>query len=309
VSGAIAAPPVTPAAAAVCAAALLAALALDRLDPLWGQLAAGLVLWTFALRLIGQATAAGRHTLFLCMVWATAGELFCSLVWGLYTYRLGNIPHFVPAGHVLLFLVGWHLAPRVSAGLANALTGAYVALTALGYWFFRDELSVLLFAVYALLYWREPALRSLLATVYALTLGIELYGTSLGVWGWAERAPVLGLATTNPPFAVAAFYCTLDALCVWTLRARRPRPSGDPLGDRGAGLVQWLADDVDKGRLAAPVTSAISRRLRAALARAGHSASRTPMRRAGCRPLRARPGRRRARAVRTPRGRRSRRRR
>jgi len=250
VSGATAAPPLTAATAALCAAALLAALALDRLDPLWGQLAAGVVLWTFALRVIGGATAFGRQMLFWCMVWATAGELFCSLVWGLYTYRLGNIPHFVPPGHVLLFLVGWSLAPRVSAGVANALTGAYAAMTALGYWFLRDELSVLLFAVYALVYWREPALRSLLATMYALALGIELYGTSLGVWGWAERAPVLGLTTTNPPFAVAAFYCTLDALCVWTLRAHRPRSSGDPLGNRSAGLVQWLANDVDERRLA-----------------------------------------------------------
>ena len=234
---AVAAPLVTTATAALCAAALLVALALDRLDPLWGQLAAGLVLWTFAVHLIGGAKALGRQMLLWCMVWATAGELFCSLVWGLYTYRLGNIPHFVPPGHVLLFLIGCHLASRMSAGLANALTGAYVALTALGYWFFRDELSVLLFAVYALVYWREPALRTLLATMYALALGVEVYGTSLGVWGWAERAPVLGLMTTNPPFAVAAFYCTLDAMCVWTLRARRPGPSGDSLGDRSAGLA------------------------------------------------------------------------
>src|SRR5262249_17139856 len=117
VSGASAAPPLTAATAALCAATLLAALALDRLDPLWGQLAAGVVLWTFALRVIGGATAFGRQMLFWCMVWATVGELFCSLVWGLYTYRLGNIPHFVPPGHVLLFLVGWHLAPRLSAGV------------------------------------------------------------------------------------------------------------------------------------------------------------------------------------------------
>jgi hypothetical protein len=31
---------------------------------------------------------------------------------------------------------------------------------------------------------------------------------------------VLGLATTNPPVAAAAFYCTLDALVVWSIRAR-----------------------------------------------------------------------------------------
>jgi hypothetical protein len=56
--------------------------------------------------------------------------------------------------------------------------------------------------------------------MFGLALGIELFGTSLGVWGWAERTPWLGLTTVNPPLAVGAFYCTLDALVVWSARLR-----------------------------------------------------------------------------------------
>lgn len=204
---------------APCIAVLVAALVLDRLAPLWGQIAAGVLTWAVALFFIGRADTAQRPILFWCIAWATAGELFCSLVWGLYTYRLGNIPHFVPPGHILLFLIGWHLAPRIPQAAAHALTAAYAVLTLFAMSVLGDEFSVLLFAVYATCYWRAPALRGLLAAMFGLALGMELFGTSLGVWGWAPRTPVLGLTTINPPVAVGAFYCTLDALVVWSIRA------------------------------------------------------------------------------------------
>jgi hypothetical protein len=202
----------------VCGAFLAAAFVLDWLAPLAGQLAAGVLTWAVALVFIARADAVQRPMLFWCMAWATAGELFASLVWGLYTYRVGNIPHFVPPGHVLLFLLGWYLAPRLSLAAAHALTAAYAVLTLAALILWQDEFSVLLFAVYAALYWRAPGLRKLLATMFGLTLGIELFGTSLGVWGWAERTPWLDLTTVNPPVAVGAFYCTLDALTVWSAR-------------------------------------------------------------------------------------------
>ena len=40
-----------------------------------------------------------RHFYLSCIAIATAGELFLSLVWGLYTYRLENVPMFVPPGN------------------------------------------------------------------------------------------------------------------------------------------------------------------------------------------------------------------
>jgi hypothetical protein len=82
---------------------------------------------------------------------------------------------------------------------------------------------VFLFAVYLLVYRLKPDLRTLLATMFLVTLTLELIGTALGTWAWAPRAPALGLATTNPPFAVAAFYCMLDTLVFLTVRSRLRR--------------------------------------------------------------------------------------
>jgi hypothetical protein len=209
--------------AATGLAVLAVAFALDRLWPMWGQIAAGFGVWAFALLVLGRAAGLRRRMLFAVLAWATAGELFLSLAWGLYTYRLGNIPHFVPPGHVLVFMIGLQLARAVTPVAADRLTAAYAVATACAALFLGDEFSVVLFAVYMLAYRLKPDLGPLLATMFLVTLTLELAGTTLGTWGWAPRTPVLGLATTNPPFAVAAFYCVLDTLVFLTVRGRLRR--------------------------------------------------------------------------------------
>src|SRR5262245_10665116 len=193
------------------------------MSPLSGQIAAGVGLWGFGLTVLARASGLRRRMLFALLAWASAGELFCSLAWGLYPYRLGNIPHFVPPGHIIVFMAGLQLARLVTPGTADRLTAAYALLTACAAVVFGDEFSVLLFAIYLLVYRLEPDLRPLLATTFLVTLALELVGTTLGTWAWAPRTPVLGLATTNPPFSVAAFYCVLDVLVFLTIRSRVQR--------------------------------------------------------------------------------------
>ena len=199
-------------------AVLAVGFALERLSPMWGQIAAGVGLWAFALVVLARASGLRRRTLFALLAWVSVGELFCSLVWGIYTYRLGNIPHFVPPGHIIVFMVGLQLARFVTPAAADRLTAGYAVLTACAAIFLGDEFSVFLFAVYLTVYRLKPDLRTLLATMFLVTLALELMGTALGTWGWAPRAPWLGLPTTNPPLSAAAFYCALDTLVFLTVR-------------------------------------------------------------------------------------------
>ena len=204
-------------------AVLAIAFALDRLSPMWGQIVVGVGLWAFGLAVLARASGLRRRMLFAVLAWSSAGELFCSLLWGLYTYRLGNIPHFVPPGHVLVFMIGLQLSRLVTPAAADRLTAAYAVLTACAAVFLGDEFSVFLFAVYLFVYRLKPDTRPLLATMFLVTLALELVGTTLGTWAWAPRAPVLGLTTTNPPLSVAAFYCVLDTLVFLTIRSRIQR--------------------------------------------------------------------------------------
>ena len=57
----------------------------DRQWPVAGQLATSALAWTVFLRLAHRAEGDVRLRLWFCLVWAAVGEIFCSLVWGLYT--------------------------------------------------------------------------------------------------------------------------------------------------------------------------------------------------------------------------------
>ena len=92
-------------AALICAVIILG-LAFDQHVPFWGQTLTSAGVWALLLYWIHQAGREQRLTLIACVCYATLGEGFLSLVWGLYDYRLGNIPAFVPPGHALLFMLG-----------------------------------------------------------------------------------------------------------------------------------------------------------------------------------------------------------
>ncbi|MBC8021986.1 MAG: hypothetical protein H7Y14_02630 [Burkholderiales bacterium] len=179
----------------------------------FGQVAASAVAWMVCFGLFARADARTRPALAACLVIATAGEIFLSLVWGLYQYRLGNIPLFVPPGHVLLFFLGMQIAARIpDRSVAWIAAVAALVIGALA-WSGRDTLGPLLFALFLICLWISPS-RKLYATMFMLSLAMELYGTWIGNWSWSREVPWLGLTTLNPPIAAGAFYCVLDLLVV-----------------------------------------------------------------------------------------------
>lgn len=206
--------------AGLIVAILIIGLAVDRQAGMPGQIAVSLVVWavltTLALRLPADI---GRR-LVACTWISGLGELVASLLWGLYDYQFGNVPLFVPPGHALLYLLGLIVAPHVSArfarGLLLALAPLVLALASAG----LDQLSLPLFALFALFVLRGRH-HALYAVMFVLALLLELYGTALGNWAWRPVAPGTGLATLNPPLAAGVFYCGLDWLVNRFAGARR----------------------------------------------------------------------------------------
>jgi hypothetical protein len=193
-------------------ATIAGGLLVDQHWALHGQPAVNLLAW-LVFAALWMRRKDERRALFACLLFATAGEVFLSLVWGLYEYRLGNIPLFVPPGHVLLFYLGMRIAARLPSRGEWAIALAAAPLVALLAWDGRDTLGPLLYALFIACMWISPS-RRLYATMFVLALVMEIYGTWLGNWTWAEHVPWLGLATTNPPLAAGAFYCVLDLLVV-----------------------------------------------------------------------------------------------
>lgn len=179
-----------------------------------GQLAIGALVWALFLALIARQPAPERRLYLACVAIATAGELFLSLVWGLYSYRLGNVPMFVPPGHALMLMLGFALARRMPEGAARAILGGAGAYTLLAALYGLDTLAVPLFLMLAVSVLSLPTHTRLFASSFVLTLALELYGTALGNWAWDREVPWVGLVTTNPPAIAGAFYCTLHALAI-----------------------------------------------------------------------------------------------
>lgn len=191
-------------------------LAFDQGIEFWGQTLSNLGIWTMFLYWLRGAQPDEQRALAFCVFYATLGEIFLSLVWGLYEYRLDNVPLFVPPGHALLFMLGRILAARAGAWIewlvpfAAAPFVFLLAVTGLG------TLDALLFALFLLCILSGRASR-LYSVMFVLSLAMEVYGTWLGNWTWAAEAPWLGFTTINPPLAAGAFYCMLDMLVVATV--------------------------------------------------------------------------------------------
>lgn len=191
-----------------------------------GQLAASAAAWMVFAGLWLRSDPSTRPSLFACLLFATAGEAFLSLAWGLYSYRLGNIPLFVPPGHVLLFFLGTRIAARLPERSEWWIAALAFPLVAVFAYQGRDTMGPLLYALFLACMLLSSS-RRLYATMFVLALAMELYGTWMGNWVWSTQAPWLGLTLDNPPLAAGAFYCVLDLLVV-SVAGQPARPSLNP---------------------------------------------------------------------------------
>jgi hypothetical protein len=194
-----------------------------------GQTLLGVLTAVVLATLLTLQPAAVRWQTLGVVVIATVGEVVGSLIWGLYEYRLENLPAFVPPGHGLVYLAGISLAT-----LCGARTVLAIAAVAAGAWGLAG-LTVLpatdvagaigcAFLVVVLLRTRRPVY----AGVFLVVAALELYGTALGTWTWASTVPGLELAQGNPPSGVASGYVTFDVLAIWLLSRQRPFRQRNP---------------------------------------------------------------------------------
>jgi hypothetical protein len=198
---------------------IIAGLWLDAQPFIWAQPVVSAWTWALFGLLCWRADHSHRRLWLVCLAWATAGEIVLTLIWKLYEYRLGNLPLFVPPGHVLLFALGMWLTEKLPAALPEAVPALGAGLVISFAWLAGDTISLMLFVFFLLCMRFGPAPR-LYGTMFVLALLMELYGTALGNWTWALLVPGLPLTAANPPLAAGAFYCMLDSLSGLAMRHR-----------------------------------------------------------------------------------------
>jgi hypothetical protein len=225
------------------AAYLAALLAVDTQVGLAAQLGLGALTWFVLLALLTRFPAERRAQALGVVLFATVGEVTGSILWGVYHYRLHNLPMFVPPAHGLVYLAGLSLATALAtrtralvlAAAAIASGWALLGLTVLP----REDVAGAIGVPLLLLFlWRSSS-RGIYAAVFLVVAGLELYGTAIGTWRWARELPGLGIPDGNPPSGVASGYVWFDVMALlvapwlvslaWRLRwlvARRGQLAG-----------------------------------------------------------------------------------
>jgi hypothetical protein len=229
-----------PAFAAAAGAAYLATLlALDHFATYPEQLGLGVVTCLVLLAALTQVSPDRRAQALGVVAFATVGEATGSLIWGVYHYRLNNLPLFVPPAHGIVYLSGLALAAAlkrhtralVTVAAVAAATWALLGLTVLPQ---RDVAGAVGVPLLLLFLWRSQN-RAIYAGVFLVVASLELYGTAIGTWRWARQLPGLGIPDGNPPSGVASGYVWFDVMALLTAPAvlaliRRRRAFRTPRG-------------------------------------------------------------------------------
>lgn len=187
-------------------------IATDALANSWSQPAADAWAWCAYLFLLFYSSGVERRELIACVLIATLGEIFLGFVWGLYEYRLHNLPLFIPAGHGVVFAAGRRVSKAMPAWLPYGVGLVLAPCAVMGGIFGYDSQAPLWFGVFILCVTISRDKR-FPATMFLFALLIETMGTSVGAWQYFGRDPWFGLTTiTKPPLWAGSFYCALDTL-------------------------------------------------------------------------------------------------
>src|SRR5262245_22514516 len=208
--------PRTVAVPAIVAVWIAAVLLADADAGIWFQRLLGAGTWALLIALLAGESRSVRYQVGAVVIAATALEYTASPLLGLYTYRLENVPSFVPPGHGLVYLAALTIGNAVLGTVWNRRL-VYAALGLATAWAIygvlissrQDTGGALLFLFLAafLLRGRQP---SVYAAAFFVTAYLELLGTSIGTWAWAHH-DFAGVTTLgNPPSGIAGGYGWLD---------------------------------------------------------------------------------------------------
>jgi hypothetical protein len=184
------------------------------------QNALGVIAWVFLIGLLLGECKFVRMQVLIAVAFATMGEHFASVYMEGYIYRYSNVPAYVPPGHGMVYLTAVALA-RSGFFQQHARIIAHYVLLICGLWTLwgiglaerGDVVGAILFFVFLIFLFRGRSPLVYLAAFF-ITTWLEIIGTALETWQWVVFEPIFGLPQGNPPSAVAAWYCLVDAVAL-----------------------------------------------------------------------------------------------
>lgn len=222
----------------------------DRWTSSTGQLLLGVGTWALLAWVLRAESPTVRVQTAIVIVFATIIEYVFSGWLGVYEYRLGHVPAYVPPGHGLVYLAALDIArrPWVTARPRLVLTATLATAAAWGAWGLvwspRPDALGAFWGLCLLGFVAWGRSRLLYAGAFLAVSYLEVVGTAWGVWAWAPRDTILGwVSIGNPPSVAAGGYGWFDLAAVvaaplilraWTARRRLRRRTEDAVAGPAA---------------------------------------------------------------------------
>ncbi|MHB0754710.1 hypothetical protein [Polaribacter sp. M15] len=150
------------------------------------------------------------------------GEYLFSVLLGMYTYRLENVPHYIPFGHAFVYLAVLLFAKAASIKkhhikIEKFLT-IFIFIYASVFLIVKNDVFGFVMTITTLLILRnKPRERLFYLTMYISVACLEIIGTYYKCWWWPSTAwgVIPFLPSYNPPSGISLFYFLLDLGTLW----------------------------------------------------------------------------------------------
>ena len=184
------------------------------------QLMSNILMILAFLMLYYRSVPRTRKLMIYAVIIGFIGEYIFSIVLGMYTYRLSNLPLYIPFGHAAVyartFVFSKASVVRKYAKEVTTFFYILISLFALFYLIvFNDVFGfVMTIGVFLMLIKRKKD-RLFFLTMYIVVAVLEIGGTAYSVWSWPDTAfGVFDLLPShNPPSGISLFYFLLDVGC------------------------------------------------------------------------------------------------
>jgi hypothetical protein len=161
-----------------------------------------------------------RTLMIIGVILGFIGEHFFSRILHMYTYRLENVPLYVPFGHGVLYARIFRfskasIVKKHHKAIESFLTLLIVLIATFYLIAFFDIFGFLMTIGVFLILLIQPNHKLFFLTMYILVVILEIGGTAFGAWKWPEIAFGIFefLPSNNPPSGISFFYFLLDIGC------------------------------------------------------------------------------------------------
>jgi len=155
------------------------------------------------------------------VVIAYAGEVTLALGLGMYTYRLENVPLYVPFGHAIVYAGVYYITkePLVrqhQTSINRVLYPLMIIYATLWLVFAADVFGFICMLIIIGLFKRHPETKLFFLIMFFMVVYLELLGTYYQCWAWPNIwfDTLRWLPSANPPSGIGVVYFAFDAICL-----------------------------------------------------------------------------------------------